>query len=769
MILELFPASSLDSSILTSVLVGLLVVWVLQETLGWGFSGLVIPGYLASILVIQPLTGAVVVGEAVLTWAIVEGLSERTPAWWPWAPLFGRDRFFQILLVSVGVRVALEGGGFAALLEGLSLGVSEELHSMGLVLVPLIANALWRSGLAAGAPRLGIPLLITWGILEFGLLRHTNLSLSNFELTYEDLALNFVGSPRAYILLLVGAYVASAVNLRWGWDFGGIVVPGLLTLCWLEPGKLAATLGEAVVIAAVYRAALRLPVLRGWEMTGGRPLVLAFTLAYLLKMALAWVGPAAWPGLRPTELFGFGYLLPTLVALRIVKHGDALRVLIPTTVTSLGGFAAGTALGYAVAAAMPAAPGAPSAPNALLEGAWRGQGPTPAFDAPGLYVGGDGFGALQLRADGAPLAVSARVGPVGLSGAALAVAEALDARAVHLCGPAGDGCDAGRQALARRMDLLVVEAGRTTTLAASGALPEPLDLRRLGALAPRMPVVAGGATPTLKLSLADRLRARPGDDAVAVSDVHGFVGPSFAEDPAQAGWRKPTVPAEEVAALWDLTLRPWAWRTLRTGAPGEQAAPDQDSGLRALHGAGWRALLAPGGSGLVVHAPDVLNEPDTAALAGVLFEALDASALVLAAPSPHPTGVGSPPEGPVASPAHAALLAILEALGPQARVLSVRGYRDVLDPGAEAVLSLGRPALPGQPRPAFAEDLEARLAARGVSTAWYDGDARRLSFQDPGDPARAAAEAATGVEAHVTLFASSAWRRAVAAGRGEAW
>jgi hypothetical protein len=42
--LEIFPPSSLNNSILTSVLVGLVVVWLFQETYGWNFSGLVVPG-----------------------------------------------------------------------------------------------------------------------------------------------------------------------------------------------------------------------------------------------------------------------------------------------------------------------------------------------------------------------------------------------------------------------------------------------------------------------------------------------------------------------------------------------------------------------------------------------------------------------------------------------------------------------------------------------------------------------------------------------------
>lgn len=142
--ISLFPSAVLDSSILTSVLIGLLVTWILQETLGWNFTGIVVPGYLASILVIQPLTGAVVAFEAILTCLVVRAISDGVPRRWLWTPLFGRDRFFLIMAVSVAVRLLFEGGGFGMVLPQLG-DEATELHSIGLVLVPLAANALWRT------------------------------------------------------------------------------------------------------------------------------------------------------------------------------------------------------------------------------------------------------------------------------------------------------------------------------------------------------------------------------------------------------------------------------------------------------------------------------------------------------------------------------------------------------------------------------------------------------------------------------------------------
>src|SRR6185436_2854315 len=277
------------------------------------------------------------------------------PRWWPYTTLFGRDRFFNILLVSVGVRLVLEGGGIDAIARVVGERPNEDLHSMGLVVVPLAANSLWRAGLPHGLVRVGVPVLLTWFVLEYVLLSYTNLSLSSFELTYEDLARDFVSSPRAYMILLVTSWMASVANLRWGWDVGGIIVPGLLALCWLEPSRLLATVGEVCVLSIVFSLLLRLPALRSANLTGGRPMVLIFAAGYLVKFALSWVSGSLWPGFRVGDLFGFGYLLPAIMALKVVKHGEPFQSIVPALVTSLFGFLTSSVAGYALHVALPEA------------------------------------------------------------------------------------------------------------------------------------------------------------------------------------------------------------------------------------------------------------------------------------------------------------------------------------------------------------------------------------------------------------------------------
>lgn len=760
--LPLLPHATLETSLFTAVLVGVLVVWFFQETLGWGFTGLVVPGYLASVLAVQPLSGVVMIGEAITTWLVFARISDSVPRWWPWTPLFGRDRFFGILVISVLVRLSLEGALLPALAGNLPWLPPQQLHSFGLVIVPLLANGLWRSGLESGLVRVGAPVLLTWAILRYILLDHTNLSLAGFELTYEDLALNFVGSPKAYMLVLVGAWLGSWSNLRWGWEYGGILVPGLLTLCWLMPERLAATLAEAAVLALIVGAVLHHPILRNVNLTGGRPLVLSFLVAWTARFALGWLLGSRVLGVHVHDLFGFGYLLPTLLALRMVKHGTPLMTLIPTALTSLAGFLCASALGYALYLLLP-----PSGPeiarvepvesaNALrrLElAAYADEGAAPrqperllSSPTEEIVDGGEGFGALWVRPGGRPLVLTARAGPLGMAAAAAALAEALNVRGLLLCAPEGPACAGAIEALELQLPVMRIEPGSTATLAFQGTLPPALDLSRLGAQIEDLEVIPGDR---LVLSLPDEARLH-----VAASAGAGT--PSSLGDALQplagssAGEATPGAPRELSALRWldrevlAPLLRwtqagPGAEDALRVaaGAAGQVGLRVGVEGSRVvLSGPAWRIFLDREAAGPVIVAPRSQDDPGADALGAALAAALDARALI----------VDDPPTAPVIEPevqraAQVALLGVLRQ-DPRRSVWTVRGIRDLFDPGAEVVLATGRPALrPEQEAPGLRAVGE-QLGRLGYPSAWFDGAGRRLSFLDPGNTARAAAAAA---------------------------
>src|SRR5689334_2125076 len=91
--LDFFPATGLDSSLITAVLVGLYVRFFFTEAFGWTFSGLVVPGYLASVAVVLPVSAFVTVGEALVTLLCVQGLCAVLSRARLGTPAFGRDRF----------------------------------------------------------------------------------------------------------------------------------------------------------------------------------------------------------------------------------------------------------------------------------------------------------------------------------------------------------------------------------------------------------------------------------------------------------------------------------------------------------------------------------------------------------------------------------------------------------------------------------------------------------------------------------------------------
>ena len=296
--LHVFPENGLDQGLHAPVLVGLVVSAFFAETLGWGFAGLVVPGYLAAVFATAPITGATVLVEALLTFLVVRALGEWLSKSGAWAAFFGRERFFLFVVVSILVRIAMDGTVLPAVAHRFDFRQSLELYSIGLVLVPLMANSMWNSGLLDGAVHLAVTTGITYLVLRFALLPFTNLTLSHFELTYESVTVSFLELPKPYIVLLIGTLIAARENVLHGWDYNGILVPGLLAIAWYEPTRLASTLLEATLIFLIARFLVSVPPLSRMLIEGPRRMVLAFALGFGLKMILGFAAARIWPGLR---------------------------------------------------------------------------------------------------------------------------------------------------------------------------------------------------------------------------------------------------------------------------------------------------------------------------------------------------------------------------------------------------------------------------------------------------------------------------------------
>ena len=342
--LQLFPAG-IEGTLLVPVLVGLLVMAATTEWWGWDFVGLVVPGYLCSVLLLQPAVAAVVLVEAVLTWVAVHAIdAAASRSGWAF-PVFGRDRFYLVLVTSVGVRLFLESFALQAIAVRLQTtwpqleSYRTELFGLGVVLVPLTANRLWRPGLSRGlfqlAVQTGVVLLVVGGLLT----RYTNFSIGGFELAYDQLAVAFISSPRTQIALLLTAAAASELNRRYGWDFHGILVPALLALAVVTPLKLVSTVLEAGLIVVLARLIVALPMFRNANIEGPRKLLLCFLVSFVSKLVFASLLSSRFPGYRTTDFFGMGYLLPSLLAERIWLKSNVALVLLPTLQTALFGAA----------------------------------------------------------------------------------------------------------------------------------------------------------------------------------------------------------------------------------------------------------------------------------------------------------------------------------------------------------------------------------------------------------------------------------------------
>src|SRR5690606_8897014 len=141
-----------------------------------------------------------------------------------WFSFFGRERFLLLILVSTLVRVVVEAALVPQLAAALHVKHSRELYSLGLVLVPLISNSYWNVGLARGVVRLSILTGLTYLAIVHVLLAHTHFTLSRFAVANESVSLAFLEAPHAQFILLSGAVLAAFANVRYGWDYNGILI-----------------------------------------------------------------------------------------------------------------------------------------------------------------------------------------------------------------------------------------------------------------------------------------------------------------------------------------------------------------------------------------------------------------------------------------------------------------------------------------------------------------------------------------------------------------
>lgn len=352
--LPIFPQGSLSSSIITTVWIGVFVIAFFNLRLGWVLSGLVVPGYVVPLLILNPWSAGVIIVESIIAYFLVWLLSEYLSRWGPWCNFFGRDRFLAIVLISILVRLTFDSwllpmvGEFVVNRYQLQFDYRNYLHSFGLIIVALMANQFWKTGLVRGLIPLLTSLAITYVIVRFGLMEFTNFSMSNLSYVYEDLAVSILSAPKAYIILIVTAFVASRMNLHYSWDFNGILIPALLALQWYQPYKILFSFIEAFIILMIAQLALATPLFKSMTIEGARKLLLFFNISFIYKIALGYLLLWYMPSVKFTDYYAFGYLLSTLIAIKMHDKQIAIRMTRIILQISLMGVALASVLGFAI-------------------------------------------------------------------------------------------------------------------------------------------------------------------------------------------------------------------------------------------------------------------------------------------------------------------------------------------------------------------------------------------------------------------------------------
>lgn len=351
-LLPLFPIDSGSITVTATVWIGVVVAVFFNLRFGWTLSAIVVPGYIVPLLISRPITAVVIFFEAIVTYLIVRCLSDAFRRMPYWSSLFGRDRFFAIVVVSVIVRSTFDGwllpeaGRYVVENLNWNFDYRNELQSFGLIVVALIANYFWKPGLRGGFVPAITGIAVTWLLVVFVVGHVTNLNLSNFHLLYEDISASLLASPKSYIILITTACLASWINLRYAWDFNGILVPALLGIALQDPSKLVSSAFESVAILVAAVLIRRLPLVRDYGLEGGRKLLFFFSICFALRLSTSHIIPVWFPGYEVTDVYGLGYLLSTLMAIKAYDTRLILRMLKGTLQVALIGGVAGSVAGF---------------------------------------------------------------------------------------------------------------------------------------------------------------------------------------------------------------------------------------------------------------------------------------------------------------------------------------------------------------------------------------------------------------------------------------
>jgi len=320
----------LDAPLLVPIFVGVWVGSIGVTRFGWPVSGLVVPGLAASSLISSPMQFLWVIIASSLAYLLVRAIG-RVFRIFGITPPFGRDRFFLVLIVAFIVQGTFQ---IAAAYLPDETGYWKALQSFPVwttLLIPLTANQFWKTGLQRGIKILTVNTLVTYGILIYLLPMFTSYNpgqIATFVLSTKQ---GLIEQPLFFVFILLGVGIASKLNLKLGWDFGGILVPALLASCFLDPLKLFAMSIEIVAVYLTGTTIIR--CLKLQRLHGIDRLRLFFTVAFSIRLIELLVVSEYLHGYRFEDFEGIGFILSAIIGSTASQKESFKFFIKPTLIT----------------------------------------------------------------------------------------------------------------------------------------------------------------------------------------------------------------------------------------------------------------------------------------------------------------------------------------------------------------------------------------------------------------------------------------------------
>ena len=348
----LFPEGGLAGSLITTVAIGIFVSAFFNLRFGWVLSGFIVPGYLAPLIIHKPIVAMIDIIEGICAYFLAYLTSRLYSFFKLTNSFFGKDSFYNTFLSSIFIRVVFSFFLLPSLYVWLSssygifIPYEDHFQSFGIIIIALIANQFWVPGFRKGIIPLAVIILVTYLIMRFGLMEWTNFRISEINYLYDAAYYSLFGSYKSYVILLVTSLISARMSLRYGWEHGGILVASLLALQWYSPLNVILTLFEALLIYCVALGLFRISFFETANISRAREIVLFFSIGYLYKVLLSWFMFFVLPGVKIIDLYGFGYLLSTLIAIKMYNSRMPLRVLSAIVQTSVFGVVLGTIITF---------------------------------------------------------------------------------------------------------------------------------------------------------------------------------------------------------------------------------------------------------------------------------------------------------------------------------------------------------------------------------------------------------------------------------------